>query len=172
MSITAKLSIVASCALCIALSQSARADFTGLQTVERTDLPICQPSEPEIPYQMDICNVYAVFNHAADRLISVGFTSASTTDANGFYQHSLGADTSPPCNLLPVYPTLVCDSYVTIAKDCADGTDGSTLDPDFDTTAFNTSGSVAGGWYNSNPSNGQGAPDANGKVLIAQFSVK
>ncbi|MCH7475854.1 MAG: hypothetical protein IIA27_14445, partial [Gemmatimonadetes bacterium] len=43
---------------------------------------------------------------------------------------------------------------------------------DFASTAFNTSGEVSGGWYNSAPSNGQGDPDADNRVLFARFSYK
>ena len=113
--------------------------------MERTDVPICQdPSEPEIPYKMDVCNVYAVFNDPTDRFISVGSTSARTDDPNGFFQHSLGADTAPACNLIPLFPALVCDSYVTVANACSGSGDGSTRDPAFASTALNTSGPVAG----------------------------
>ena len=112
--------ILLACAFALLGPPPALADFTGLQTVERTDLPICVPSEPEIPYPMDICNVFAGFSAPGDRLISVGFTSASTTAPQGFFQHSFGTDTSPACNLIPLFPTLECDSFVTLGVDCFD----------------------------------------------------
>jgi len=156
----------------------ALADFTGLQTVERTDLtPICQaPSNPEIPYKLDVCSVYAVFNNPGDRLISVGFSNGSTTDLNGFFQHpEVNVVYSPECADIPADPALVCDTFVTIGLECAPalpGLDGTSIDPDFDVNEFQFNGQVLGGWYNILPTNGQGTPDANGKVLIAQFSVK
>ncbi|MCH8969811.1 MAG: hypothetical protein IIA66_11925, partial [Planctomycetes bacterium] len=162
------------CAFALLAPRLALADFTGLQTVERTDLPICQdPSEPEIPYKLDVCSVYAVFNNPGDRLISVGFSDGSTTDANGFFQHAQGnAVYSPSCGGLPGEPTLVCDSFVTIGLECIPLLGGTRIDLDFDAVDFQSNGLVSGGWYNSSPSNGQGTPDVNGKVLIAQFSVK
>ena len=80
---TKTLLLLTSCALCIAFTQTAKADYFGLEVVERTDLTMCQdPSEPEIPYKLDVCNVYAVFNDPADRLISMGVSNGSTTDPN------------------------------------------------------------------------------------------
>ncbi len=163
--------LLTSCALCIALTQSALADYFGLEVVERTDLQICQdPSEPEIPYKLDVCEIHVVFDDPGDRLISTALCDVSTTAPQGFFQHTLGGDTAPACNLIPVFPTLVCDSFVTLGLECDAG--GSATDPDFDSTGFNTSGEVSGGWFNSNPANGQGAPDANGRVMIARFSYR
>ncbi len=147
------------------------ADYFGLEVVERTDLTICQdPSEPDIPFKLDVCDIHVVFDDPADRLISVAFTNVSTTAPQGFFQHPLGVNTAPPCAFIPLVPTLVCDSFVTLGVEC-DG-DGNALDPDFDGTAFNSSGEVRGGWFNSNPIGGQGVPDANGRVMIARFSYK
>ena len=146
-------------------------DYVGLEVVERTDLTICQdPSEPEIPFKLDVCDIHVVFNDSTDRLISVAFSNVSTTAQQGFFQHSLGSNFAPQCNLIPLFPTLVCDSFVTLGLEC--DRDGSSTDPDFDSTAFNSSGEVSGGWFNSAPSNGQGDPDANGRVMIARFSYK
>ncbi|MCZ6654069.1 MAG: hypothetical protein O7D91_13725 [Planctomycetota bacterium] len=168
---TKRLLLLTFCALGIAFAQAARADFTGMEVVDRTDLTICQdPSEPEIPFKLNVCELYAVFNNPADRLISTAFTNVSTTDPAGFYQHTLGGNHAPACAFIPLFPTLVCDSFVTLGLECDRG--GSTTDPDFDSTAFNTSGEVSGGWYNSAPSNGQGDPDADNRVLFARFSYK
>ena len=112
-----------------------------------------------------------VFDDPADRLVSVAFTNVSTTDPQGFFQHPLNfVNTAPACALIALEPTVECDSFVTLGLECDRG--GSTTDPDFDSTKFNTSGEVSGGWYNSAPSNGQGVPDANGRVMIARFSYK
>ncbi len=171
MSITGKLSTVASFALCIVFAQTARADYFGLEVLERSDLTICRDqTDPAIPYKLDVCEVHVVFDDPGDRLISTALCDVSTTDPNGFFQHTFGGDTAPACNLLPVFPTLVCDSFVTLGLECDTG--GSATDPDFDSTGFNTSGEVSGGWFNSAPANGQGAPDANGRVMIARFSYK
>ncbi|MCH8965536.1 MAG: hypothetical protein IIB58_11280, partial [Planctomycetes bacterium] len=148
-------------------------DYVGLEVVERTDLTICQdPSEPEIPYKLKVCEIYAVFDNSADRLISTAFSNVSTTDPAGFYQHTLGGNTAPACGLIAIEPTAECDSFVTLGVDCFALDDNSSTDPDFDGTAFNSSGTVSGGWFNSAPPNGQGDPDANGRVMIARFSYK
>ena len=170
---TKRLLLLTSCALCIASVQTARADYFGLEVVERTDLTICQdPSEPDIPFKLEVCEVSIVFDDPTDRLISVAFTNVSTTDPAGFFQHPLNfVNTAPACALIALEPTVECDSFVTLGEECADG-DASTLDPDFDSTKFNTLGEVSGGWYNSAPSNGQGDPDANGRVMIGRFSYK
>ncbi len=131
------------------------ADYIGLEVIERTDLTICQSNEPELPFKLDVCELHVVFD-AADRLISVGFSNVSTTDPAGFFQHPLGGNTAPGCSLIPLFPTLVCDSFVTLGLECDTG--ASTTDPDFDFTAFNSSGTVKGGWYNSAPTNGRATP--------------
>ncbi len=151
------------------LAQAARADYTGLEVIDRTDLTICQDqTEPEIPYKLDVCEVHVVLDDSADRLISTAFSNVSTTAQQGFFQHTLGGNTAPACGAIALFPTLECDSFVTLGLECDTG--GSSTDPDFDSAGFNTSGSVSGGWYNSAPSNGQGDPDANDRVLIGRFS--
>ncbi len=105
-------------------------------------------------------------------MISVAFTDVSTTDPAGFFQHTLGGNTAPPCSFVSQFPTLVCDSFVTLGVDCFDLIDNTTADPDFDFTKFNNDGEVSGGWFNSAPSNGQGDPDANGRVLMGRLSYK
>ncbi|MCH8968199.1 MAG: right-handed parallel beta-helix repeat-containing protein [Planctomycetes bacterium] len=163
--------ILLACAFALLAPPPALADYLGLEVVERSDLEICKDqTEPYIPFKLDVCDVHVVFDNPDDRLISTAFCDGSTTDPAGFFQHPLGGNTAPACGLIPLFPTLVCDSFVTLGLECDRG--GSTTDPDFDSTAFNTSGEVSGGWYNSAPSNGQGAPDANGRVLIGRFSYK
>ena len=148
------------------------------------DLPICQDtSQDEIDEPLDVCHVYVRLIAANDQLLSVGFSDISTTDPNGFFQHPFGGNTSPACNLLPVFPALACDSFATIGVTCDDGSDASSTDPDFDGCAFNCDniapgcedntlcGEVHGGWFNADPGNDQGDPDENLRVLIAQLSV-
>ena len=156
----------------IALAAPAGADYVGLEVVIGSD-PICEDqSQPEIPFDLEVCTVFAVFSNPADRLMGIGDVNISTTDSAGFFQHPQGGNTSPNCGLPPLFPDIVCDSYVTMSVDCNDGGDDSTTDPDFDSTLFNTAGGVAGGWYNDSPGNGQGVPDAEGRILIAQLSYK
>jgi hypothetical protein len=54
-----------------------------------------------------------------------------------------------------------------------DGTsDGTAPDPDFNSALFGGSGHLVGGWFNVPPTNGQGAPNDQLRVLIAQLSVR
>ena len=79
-----RLLLLTSCALGIAFTQAARADYFGLEVIDRTDLLICEDvSHPDIPQKLDVCEVAVVFDHADDRLISVAFTNVSTTDPRG-----------------------------------------------------------------------------------------
>ena len=159
--------LVFSVVLGLALASPAYADYVGLEVVIGSD-EICQ----DPPANLEVCNIYAVFDNPADRLMGIGDVNISTTDPAGFFQHSWGGDTAPGCSLIPLFPDVVCDSYVTMNVNCAAGSDDSTTDPDFDSTLFNTGGGVAGGWFNFNPANTQGVPDAAGRILIAQFSYK
>ncbi|MCH8309957.1 MAG: DNA polymerase I [Chloroflexi bacterium] len=72
-----------------------------------------------------------------------------------FYHHIVGGDTPFFCALLPVFPDLICDSFVTIGEKCI-GVGSTTLEPDFLSDEFNDNGHIVGGWFNSNPNNGQG----------------
>ncbi len=129
-----------------------------------------------------ICNLSVVFEDPSDRLISIGFTDIQTDAPDGFFQVSPemgGANTAPLELLLGLFPILACDSFVTIGlKSVPVGqTDYTGVDPDFDAAAFNCveppdpCGQVSGGWYNSDPTSGQGTPDENGRVLVAQFTI-
>ena len=78
--------------------------------------------------------------------------------------------------MIPVFPTLVCVSYVTIGVKCNDGTDMTLPDFDFDSGEFNNNGHVVGGWLNGTPGNGHGdagqdPPNQNLQVLLLQLSV-
>ncbi len=118
------------------------------------------------------CQVVLHLNEPAERLIAVAFADITTSDPDGFFQHLFGnGSTSPICSLIPAFPDLTQDSYVTIGLECSDGNASTTTDPDFSTIEFNNNGHVVGGWFNANPPNGQGDPDAEGNVLIAQFTV-
>ena len=171
MPIAKRFLLLTSYVLCIAFAQSARADYFGLEVVDRTDLTICQDaSEPEIPFKLDVCDIHVIFDESTDRLISVAFTNVSTTAPQGFFQHTMNpTNTAPSGAFVALFPTLVCDSFVTLGLECDTG--GSATDPDFDSTAFNSSGEVSGGWFNSGPTNGQGDPDANDRVMIGRFSL-
>ena len=151
----------------------------------------CPPIDCTAELGVDICRLYADFDSEFPvHLLFVGSVDITTTDPEGFFQHPFGStvDISPACNLIPVFPDLQCDSFVTVNLACDDGGDGSAVDPDWDTCAFNCDiggpgcennvlcGQASGGWFNAHPPNGQGnplpGPDPDiFRVLIAQFAI-
>ena len=50
--------------------------------------------------------------------------------------------------------------------------DSTTLDPSFNSTAFNFNGVLVGGWYNGDPLGNQGSPDENLRVQLARLAVR
>ncbi len=160
--------------LSIAMAKSALADFVGVEAEIRSDLTICEDTDsPFIEVPLAVCDVYAVFDDPADRLLSVGDSGIGTTDPDGFFQHPFGGDTPISCALHVAFPDLRCDSFVTIGVGCDDGTDGTTTDPP-DLCPYNPEWpNCIGGWFNANPPNGQGDagtyPDL--RVLVAQLSM-
>ena len=73
--------------LTVLFSQSALADLVGVQAEIRTDLTICQDTDsPNIEVPLLVCDVYAVFDDASDRLLTVVNNGIGTTDPHGFYQ--------------------------------------------------------------------------------------
>lgn len=118
------------------------------------------------------CQVLLRITEPGQRLLAVGNVDITTSDPDGFFQHPFGSlSTSPACFLIPTFPDLTQDSYVTFTVECNDGSDGTSTGPNFNPDLFNTGGGVVGGWFNFVPPNGQGDPDAEGNVLIAQFTV-
>lgn len=130
---------------------------------------------PDNPLGTKSCQVLLHLNAPGDELVIVGNADIFTDDPDGFFQFPapLGRSTSPPCDFIPFSPDLAQDSYVTFQVECDDGTDTTTLAPipDWDDVAFNTEGRVAGSWFNFGLDNTQGLPDAEGNVLIAQFTM-
>jgi hypothetical protein len=172
--------LAVSCCLCVTAAQPALADFVGAQAVivsnPDVDSLCVQANGANVPFPLQICQVFLVFSDPTDRLLSVGNADIqvfSGVKPGVFFQNPFGSDTAPNCSLLPVFPDLVCDSYVTIGVECNDGADGTTTDGDFDSLDFNSSGHLVGGWFNSQPPNGQG--DAGNypslRILLLQSSV-
>ncbi len=122
---------------------------------------------------LTVYDLYVEFDDQDDNLVLMGtdLTYIWTDDPSGFYQHWLGSNTAPSQILIDVFPDLAYDSFVTLGMLLNDGTDA-TATVDFDSQAFNFDGEILGSWYNSNPPNGQGNPDANGMVPVAQVTVE
>ncbi len=136
--------------------------------------PVCSDgSDPNVPEPLEVCNVYVHLDPPATELVAVGFADITTSDPNGFYQNPFNAtDVSPQCFLIPIFPSLVCDSFVTVGTKCYDAAQNAATSCFFDTVAFNFGGQVAGDWLNIDPTGPWGLPDANGNVLVAQLAAR
>jgi hypothetical protein len=183
-----KIVILCASCLCFLSADAALAEFDGLVHVTKADPDTVEQCNEGLG--LDVCNVLVQFTNPTDRLLSVSIepevpdppTPADipivTSDPLGYFQHEFGTgNISPACNLLGVFPDLICDSFVTIGVKCSDGDDGTSPDPDFDSDGFNNDGQITiGGWFNANPPNGQGdagqdPPNQNLQVLFLQLSV-
>lgn len=175
-----QLRFLFSCGVLLTLAQPAWADFVGIVTVTNDDpdtVALCNHAEGEhIPSPLTVCRVSAEFDDPADRLLSVGNADLQVFDREEpsvFFQHPFnGSNTAPIC-VIGFMPCLMCDSFVTIGTLCGGAADGTSIDPDFDSTEFNSSGHIVGGWFNAYPMNWQGDagwhPDL--QVPILQSSV-
>ena len=108
-----------------------------------------------------VCNVWACFDNAADRLLSI--TGATITSSRALFQRPFGTSTAPTraTSRCPASRPCLDDSFVTIGlKSFEPGFESRALSP----AAFSTSG-FSGGWFNSNPDNQQGAPVADASVV-------
>ncbi|MCH8881799.1 MAG: hypothetical protein IID34_18175 [Planctomycetes bacterium] len=172
-----------SVACILLITTSASADFVGVTTVNKddpsTNVLCTQGHGPFVPGPLTVCNVYATFDHPADRLLALA--EADLQVYNGanpdvFFQHVLNqSPTSHRC-LDYHFPDVICDTFITIGYKCAPepfGTDQTTPDGEFDDFEFLCNGHVGGGWFNAIPTNGQG--DAGSwwdlHVLFLQSSV-
>ena len=121
--------------------------------------------------------VTAVYGNSNDPL--------ALTTTTSFYQNALGGATAQPINplLLPSFPDLEYDSYITIGlSQMADGSAGenapsTAASPNQNwTAAFEAGGDViiddlvGGLWFIYN-GDANGAPDADGRVLLAQLTT-
>lgn len=153
---------------------SASAGFVGIKVIQKTEA---------LAYGLFVCNVYAVFDRPDDEMIMVFGTHEHPLNIyaiNGyFFQHPQGQPlTAPFLQFLPGNPpTLAYDTFVTIGTKVNDIF--TTLD-DVSTTpgiAFTPGalGGPTGAWFilPSGPGQGGlGAPDANGQVLLGQFTIE
>ena len=104
--------------------------------------------------------IYVQFDNPADRFVSAGFgdidlLSPVYQDAafgTNLGPHSAGFD--------PLIANLAADSYLAVNAGAPSG-DGS-----FDAAGFAAGIHIGGGWFMSDPTSVQNAPDANGRVLV------
>jgi uncharacterized protein (TIGR03382 family) len=110
--------------------------------------------------------VFANFSNPGDRLLSV--TGANYTPSLGhvFYQNPFGGATEPNPALIPVFPDLAWDTFVTIGS-LTQGTPSTALEPGSSMTAT----SFTGGYFIDGDAP-QGLAGAAGKVLLAQLTIQ
>ncbi len=173
MSDVKKILTLLACCVFLTVPTTTSAEFVGVVSEIKTDADTLSLCGEDLG--LTICNVYAQFDEDDDALASVAFADIQVTDGakpGVFYQHIFGGDVPYSCAFLTVFPDLICDSYVTIGETCV-GNGGTSLDGDFDEEAFNGSGHIVGGWFNSQFLGGQGYasnyPD--GKVLLLQAAL-
>ena len=175
------ITLASCCCIVLTIAASASAEFVGVTTVIKDDPDtefLCTQGHGDfVPGPLTVCNVFAAFDDPDDVLLGVGFADLQVYGGQNpdvFYQHPFGnGDRSPSCIFIPIFPDLICDSFVTIGVKCSCDDDATRLDPDFDSDEFNNNGHVVGGWFNSDPSNDQCVagyyPDL--QVLFLQSSV-
>ena len=146
------------------ITGSAMADYTGL-SFDSTD-------NGDGTWTAQI---YANFSAASDELDAV-FGDAQNAllieTSSSFYQNALGGSTSAAINpaLLPLFPSLALDSWVTIGL--SDMTGNNMLNIGIDFTAFEAGGSIStdnGSWFA--PDDPQCFPGADLRVMVGQFTM-
>lgn len=127
----------------------------------------------------DTYRVYANFIDPAAQLVAVfGLqdTALSITTTSSFYQDALGGPLATSVNtlLFPTFPDLVYDSWVTIGSD---NSTGSVDQIGVNFVPFEAGGNllvndeVGGTWYILPDLEPTAFPDADGKVLVGQFTT-
>lgn len=156
-------SIGPSLLLMMSLTSVVSADFRGV-SVEPVDDPAAAGAG------LQAFDVFVDFDGPTDRLLGVVLVNlAASTGA--FFQHPAGEDTAPTDQAVLDDPIVAFDSFVTMALAVDDGSDETWLTPDFDSAVFGN-GVLSGDWFNSNPDNPQGTPDADFRVRIARLTLQ
>ena len=121
-----------------------------------------------------IIDLYADFESQSDTLLSVLNMNIQLNGADCFYNAS--APPFLPASLAPVafgsaLPSdeWIADSFVTIGVDQEAASNGWSADPNFEDNCTNVG--VDGGWFNVPPTNGQGIPGSDLRVLVGRFTV-
>ena len=157
------LGLAAGTAALIATNPAA-ATLTGIVVV----------AEPQGP-DLVVCNVYARFSEPDDHLVAVGGTASSPLEVSitggGFYQHPFGSDNAPPANLLVAFPSLAWDTFVTIGTGPNPGNDNTRMMPPWPGFGPSSLTMTDSGWFIA-PSDAQGAPDGDGRVLLGRFTYE
>ena len=124
--------------------------------------------------------VYAQFSNPGDQLISVFGTAASpisVSTTTAFYQDPMGSETNGNMNplLFNDFPSLEWDSFITLGAEDNSSSSLNTIglnDGAFEAGGTLTSDPTAGGsWFVFPNSEPLAFPDADGRVLIGQFTT-
>ena len=77
-------STLLACCVCLTISTSALADYTGLVHVTKADddtVHLCNNANGDwVPGPLTVCNVFAEFDNPVDRLLSVGDADISASN--------------------------------------------------------------------------------------------
>ncbi|MDE1038011.1 MAG: PEP-CTERM sorting domain-containing protein [Phycisphaerales bacterium] len=147
------------------IASSAMADYTGLTSVNSDNGDGTWTAQ-----------IYANFSAATDELDAVfgdAQNALSISTSGSFYQNALGGATSTSINpaLIPLFPSLALDSWVTIGL--SDQTDNALLNIGIDFSGFEAGGSIStdnGSWF-ATPDDPQVLAGADLRVLVGQFTM-
>ena len=118
--------------------------------------------------------IYATFTAETDELDAVfgdadNFLSISASSS--FHQHALGSYGAPMAALLPLYPSLAMDSYVTIGR--TSDADNNMMHIGINWDDFEDNGGAIwtdnGSWF-ATPDDNQVHDPGDGRILIGQFT--
>jgi uncharacterized protein (TIGR03382 family) len=119
-------------------------------------------------------NIYACFDDATDRALSVTGASLSPLGGHQFYQNAFGSATEPSPALVAVFPDLAFDTFVTIGLKLQGppGTPVTALEPGSSMTGTG----FTGGWFTDGDAP-QGSPQPiigqpGFYVLLAQLTIE
>ncbi|MFT4593139.1 MAG: hypothetical protein ACI9JK_000845 [Phycisphaerales bacterium] len=147
------------------IASSAMADYTGLTSVNVDNGDGTWTAQ-----------VYANFSAATDELDAVfgdAQNALSISTSGSFYQNALGGATSTSINpaLIPLFPSLALDSWVTIGL--SDQTGNALLSIGIDFSGFEAGGSIYtenGSWF-ATPDDPQVLAGVDLRVLVGQFTM-
>jgi MYXO-CTERM domain-containing protein len=147
------------------IASSAMADYTGLTSVNSDNGDGTWTAQ-----------IYANFSAATDELDAVfgdAQNALSISTSGSFYQNALGGATSTSINpaLIPLFPSLALDSWVTIGL--SDQTGNALLNIGIDFSGFEAGGSIStdnGSWF-ATPDDPQVLAGADLRVLVGQFTM-
>ncbi len=182
------ITLATCCCINLTLARSASADYVGVTTVNKDDPDtafLCTQGNGDfVPGPLTVCNVYAVFDDPADRLLSVAYADLQVyngANPDVFFHHPFGNGVfSPSCTFVGFFPDLICDTFGTIGYKCGPdppGTDTTAPGLYFDANEFNLYGHIVDGWFAIEHPDGthQGEagfpPNENLQVLFLQSSV-